>query len=295
MDILNQASPVKSELSLELDLDKSFGASSLPIAIKGIKGDTLYMNKQAKMLSVLSKGSIFVSYDEKLPEEVLQINKMGIATVDKKIEFRNENGNLEKKFFQVESITLLNKFGLFYGTLFIYNDLTSLVDFIEKSETSMNDRTFDEMTEMLLKNQFDYILSKETERASRYSFPLSLSVFFFDNLRFLGQSLGNEHLNQALKTIGTYFKQNLRKSDIIFRIEFNDFICILPHTNYENACNKFNKMKGGLSEVLKFSDNIKPVLNFGISEFNVKKHYKNYNSMIEEAKEDLKKKKSVSR
>lgn len=288
----NQIPPAKIDSSLDLDFVKSFESSKLPIAVKGIKGDILYMNEQAKMLSMSSKESIFVSYDKKLPEKITKINESGLITIDKIIELKTDADKPENKFFHIESITLLNKFGLFYGTLFLYYDVTSLVNFIKNDEIVDNFKIFDDMTEMFLRDQFDYIFARETERARRYEFPLTVAVFLFGNLHFFGQSFGIDKLNQVLKSIGGYFKQNLRKSDIMFRMDFNDFICILPHTNFENGSLKFKRLADGLSEILKFPDNIRPYLKFGISELNLKKHYESYNSMLEEAKGDLEKRKS---
>lgn len=295
MDILNQIRPMESDFSIDLDYVKSFETSGMPIAIKGIRGEILYMNKLAKILSNSSLDTIFASYDEKLSEDIIRINELGHIFINKKVELKSETGKIEERFFHIESITLLNKFGLFSGTLFIFQDLTFLVNHIAASSNkyNQNNTVYDEITGMLLKNQFDEIFSKETERAARYSLPLAVSVFYFENLLFLGQSLGNDKLHQVLKFIGIYFKQKLRKTDIIFRIDFNNFISILPHTDYENANKKFSKIKNELSNLLKFQENTKPVLKYGISELNLKKHYKNYSLLVEEAKSDLGERKNL--
>lgn len=289
MDILNQIQPTGLDSNMDFDYRKSFETSGMPIAIKGINGEILYMNKPAKILSNSSLCTIFTSYDEKLPEDIIRINELGHIFINKKVELKSETGKIEERFFHIESLTLLNKFGLFSGTLFIFQDLTFLVKYIAASnnKSTLNNRIYDEITGMLLKNQFDEIFSKETERATRYSLPLAVSVFYFENLLFLGQSLGSDKLNQVLKFIGIYFRQKFRKTDIIFRFDFNNFISILPHTDYENADKKFSKIKNELSNLLKFQENTKPVLKYGVSELNLKKHYKNYTLLIEEAKTDL--------
>ncbi|MCL4427530.1 MAG: diguanylate cyclase [Deltaproteobacteria bacterium] len=285
MELINRIQPLILESVIDFDYAKSFSSSNIPIAIKGIKGEIVYMNESAKKLSNSSKDTIFVSYDEKLSEDIKYVNELSHIAVNKKIDIRTGNGQIEEKFFNIESISILNKFGLFSGTLFIFHDLTPLVSYLASSsgKSDKNNKVYDEMTGMLLKNQFDEIFSRETERSERYRFPLSVSVFYFENLIFFGQSFGNDKLNQVLKFIGIYFKQRLRKTDIIFRIDFNNFRCILPHTDYENAYKKFKKIKDDLAGLLKFPDNVKPVLKCGISELNLKKHYKNYGMLIEEA------------
>jgi diguanylate cyclase (GGDEF)-like protein len=289
MDILNQIQPIDQNTQIDFDYAKSFSSLNAPVAIKGIKGEILYMNESAKKLSSASNESIFVSYDEKLPEDIEALNELGCIKANKKIELKNGNGKTEKKIFHIESITLLNKFGLFYGTLFIFQDITPLINYIcpSSGKSGKNNLVYDDITGMFLKNQFEEIFARETERSERYRFPLAVSVFYFENLIFFGQSFGSEKLNQVLKFIGIYFKQKLRKTDIVFRIDFNNFTGILPHTDYENAYKKFKKIKDEFSGMLKFPENVKPVLKFGISELNLKKHYKNYGLLIDEAKADI--------
>ena len=296
MDIVNSIEPFATDSPIDFDYSKSFSSSSMPIAIKGIKGEIIYMNEPAKILSNSSKESIFVSYDEKLSEDAKRINELSHIAINKKIDVKTGDGQTRERFFNIESITILNKFGLFSGTLFIFHDLTPLVDYIVSSngKSGKNGIVYDEITSMFLKNQFKEIFSRETERSERYRFPLSVSVFYFENLIFFGQSFGNDKLNRVLKYIGIYFKQKMRKTDIVFRIDFNSFIGILPHTDYENADKKFKKIKDEFSGLLKFPDNVKPVLKYGISELNLKKHYKNYDMLIEEAKINLKERNSLS-
>jgi diguanylate cyclase (GGDEF)-like protein len=296
MDIINEIQSLEIDSSVDFDYNKSFSSSNKPIAIKGIKNEILYMNESAKILSNSSDETIFVSYDQKLSEDVKRINELSHIAINKTISVKTENGQIKERFFNIESVTLLNKFGLFSGTLFIFNDLTPLVDYIVslRGKSFKDGKVYDEITGMFLKNQFEEIFSRETERAERYRFPLSVTVFYFENLTFFGQSLGNDKLNQVLKYIGIYFKQKLRKTDIIIRIDFNNFTGILPHTGYENAARKFKKIKDEFSELLKFPDNVKPVLKYGISELNLKKHYKNYDMLIEEAKINLKERNNLT-
>ncbi len=296
MDNINEIQQFISDLSIDFDYAKSFSSSGMPIAIKGIKGEIIYMNESAKILSNSSKESIFVSYDEKLSEDAKRINELSHIAINKKINVKTAGGQTRERFFNIESITLLNKFGLFSGTLFIFHDLTPLVDYIASlnGKSGKNGMVYDEITGMFLKNQFEEFFSRETERSERYRFPLSVSVFYFENLIFFGQSFGNDKLNQVLKYIGIYFKQKLRKTDTVFRIDFNSFTGILPHTDYENADKKFKKIKDEFFGLLKFPDNVKPVLKYGISELNLKKHYKNYDMLLEEAKINLKERNNLT-
>ena len=183
MDIFKQIQP---EDSLnDIDYVKTFSSFNKPVSIKGIKGEILYMNEPAKILSKLSEGEIFASYDEKLPEDVTHVNELGFVSIEKKIELKTADGKIEEKYFHIESKILLNKFGLFYGTMFIFYDFTSLVKYILNNKNNSENKVYDEITGLFLKNQFKDMLSKEAERVIRYGFPLTLAVFFFENLVFL--------------------------------------------------------------------------------------------------------------
>lgn len=284
MDIFKQVQPMDS--LNDVDYIKTFSSSDKPIAIKGIKGEVLYMNERAENLSKLSDSEIFAPYGEKLSEDLAQVNELGLISIEKKMELKTADGKMEEKFFHIESKPLFTKFGLFYGTIFIFYDLTLLVKYILNNKNNSENKVYDEITGLFLNNQFKGMFSRETERVMRYGFPLALAVFFFENLVFFGQTFGKDKLNQLLKFYGIYFKQKFRKTDALFRTDFNNFIGILPHTNYESASSKFEKLQKDIDGAIKSHDNIKPVLIFGISEFNLKKHYKNYDLLIEEAKID---------
>lgn len=290
MDVFRPVQPI--DPLNEADYSKTFSSFNKPIAIKGVKGEILYMNEQAKVLAEISQNDIFISYDEKLSDDMAALNELGLISIEKKLELKPINGNIKEKFFHIESITLFNKFGLFYGTIFIFHDLTAIARYLLDNRNINGNKAYDETTGFLLKNQFDEMLAREIERAIRYGFPLSIAVFFFENLVFFGQSLGNDKLSQLLKFYGTYFKQKFRKTDVIFRTDYNDFICILPHTDYERGNNKFMDLKKRLESAMEFKIDVKPILRYGISEFDVKKHYKNYGILVEEAKIDLQYKKN---
>ncbi len=266
----------------DIDCLRTFSSYNRPVAIKGVKGNILFMNDAAKTLSRLSESEILDSYSDKLPADIVKINELGLISIEKKI---------NEKFYHVESETLLDKFGLFYGTIFIFHDFTLLAKYLLNNKIDSKNKAYDEITGFFLKNQLNDILAKESDIAMRHASPLAIATFYFEDLAFFGQSLGEDKLNQLLKFYGIYFKQKFRKTDIFFRNDFNNFVCIMPYTNYKNANSKFDKLQKGVESVIKFPSNAKPILMFGISEFNIKNHYKNYNLLLDESKTNLENKK----
>lgn len=277
----------------DIDYVKTFSAFGKPVVVKGVNGNIVFMNESAKNLSKSAQGDIFASYDEKLPEDVEQINKLGIISIEKKLQVKTQppqsGSKLKEMFFHIESFTLLNKFGLFSGTIFIFYDITQFADFSLKNlgNSAEDNKAFDEITGFLLKNRFQDIYSMEIERATRYGMPLSVVSFFFQNLAFIGQSFGKDKLDQLLKFYGINFKQKFRKTDILFRMDFNNFMAIMPHTNYKEGENKFNRVQSWIKDAVKLNVETKPFLIFGIAEFDLKRHYKNKELLLKEAEAAL--------
>ena len=92
MDIINEIQSLEIDSSVDFDYNKSFSSSNKPIAIKGIKNEILYMNESAKILSNSSDETIFVSYDQKLSEDVKRINELSHIAINKTISVKTENG-----------------------------------------------------------------------------------------------------------------------------------------------------------------------------------------------------------
>jgi len=273
---------------------KVFSSYSKPLAVKDIKGDIIYINEQAKALRLSTDDDICISFNEELPEEIKKLNKSGLLSINKIINTISINKIPQKKYFQIETITLFNNFGLFNGTLAIFFDMTKIAENIIKLSEIDNCKTYDELTGFLLKEQFDEIAEREAERCKRYGVTFSVVCFSFENLVLIGQSYGQEKLNKLIKYYGMFLNQKFRKTDYLFRFNFNDFYAILTHTGLDVALAKFEKIKKSISEAVKFNGPLKPVLYYGISAFDIKRHFKNWSLLIDEAKLEFEKNKTFS-
>jgi diguanylate cyclase (GGDEF)-like protein len=273
---------------------KVFSSYSKPLVIKDIKGDIIYMNEQARTLRLSTNDDICMSFNEELPDEIKALNKSGLLSINKIINTRPVNLISQKKYFQIETITLFNDFGLFNGTLVIFFDMTKIAENIIKIAKINNYKTYDELTGFLLKEQFDEIAEKEAERCKRYGVTFSVACFSFENLVLIGQSYGQEKLNKLIKYYGMFLNQKFRKTDYLFRFDFNDFYAILTHTDLDVALIKFKKIKKSISEAVKFNGALQPVLYYGISEFDIKRHFKNWGILVDEAKLEFEKNKTFN-
>ncbi len=285
---------LQKDYLLGVDFAKVFSSFSKPVIIKDMRSDIIYINEQAKNLKLSTNDDICMSFDEDLPDEIKEINKNGLISINKVINTASPYNASKKKYFQIETITLFNNFGLFYGTLFIFFDKTEFAENIIKFSSCNSYKIYDESTGFLLKNQFDEIAGKEAERCKRYGSTFSVVYFSFENLALIGQSYGQEKLNKLIKYYGMFLNQKFRKTDYLFRFNFNDFFGILTHTPLDVAVIKFEKIKMSISEAVKFNGNgsLQPTLYYGISEFDIKRHFKNWGLLIDEARLEFEKNKT---
>ncbi len=285
---------LQNDYLLGVDFAKVFSSFSKSVIIKDMKGDIIYLNEQAKNLRLSTNDDICISFDEDLPDEIKEINKNGLTSINKVINITSPHSASQKKYFQIETITLFNNFGLFYGTLFIFFDKTEFAENIIKFSSCNSYKIYDELTGFLLKSQFDEIAEKEAERCKRYSTTFSVTYFSFENLALIGQAYGQEKLNKLIKYYGMFLNQKFRKTDYLFRFDFNDFFAILTHTHFDVAVVKFEKIKKSISEAVKFNGSLQPMLYYGISEFDIKRHFKNWNLLIDESRLEFKKNKTFN-
>jgi len=68
----------------DIDCLRTFSSYNRPVAIKGVKGNILFMNDAAKTLSRLSESEILDSYSDKLPADIVKINELGLISIEKK-------------------------------------------------------------------------------------------------------------------------------------------------------------------------------------------------------------------
>ena len=93
----------------------------------------------------------------------------------------------------------------------------------------------DPLTGALNRGAFEEALRRESHRARRYSFPLSLVMFDLDHFKNIndshGHRAGDAVLQQFVQRSATIF----RESDSVHRYGGEEFAVLLPHTPHEGA------------------------------------------------------------
>ncbi|MCD4706243.1 MAG: tetratricopeptide repeat protein [Candidatus Sabulitectum sp.] len=94
---------------------------------------------------------------------------------------------------------------------------------------------FDDLTGLynrryLTKKLFQYI-----QKANRDKTPMSLVIIDLDHFKNINDTYGHSTGDTVLKAVAAFLKEMLRKDDTVFRYGGDEFICILPDTEYKHA------------------------------------------------------------
>jgi two-component system cell cycle response regulator len=93
----------------------------------------------------------------------------------------------------------------------------------------------DALTGLYNRHRFHESLTKEFERARRYSTPFSLVMFDIDHFKKVNDRYGHLAGDMVLKTISNILLQSIREIDTAARYGGEEFMAILPNTEKSDA------------------------------------------------------------
>ena len=111
---------------------------------------------------------------------------------------------------------------------FMFNLMRTICDRLEHISTCLADaKTWDDSTGLCNRNSFVSILEKEIDRSRRYDTAMTVCVM---DLRLdAGQTEPDYHQGeQAFVTLSRFLLTNIRKSDILSRIDLHRFALLMP-------------------------------------------------------------------
>ena len=84
-------------------------------------------------------------------------------------------------------------------------------------------------------------LANELLRSKRYDHVFSLAYIDIDNFKNINDSLGHTAGDNLLKEVADCLVSSLRTTDIVSRLGGDEYVCLLPETNQEEAKPAFLK------------------------------------------------------
>jgi len=124
----------------------------------------------------------------------------------------------------------------------------------------------DELTKLYNKRAFDKKFNTAVEDYFLNKKAFSMMFIDLDNFKQVNDNMGHDKGDEALKEVANFLRDNLRKSDEIFRFGGDEFIILLYEPNKNNA----SKISSKLEELFKNSSiaiNYKIGMSIGYKEY----------------------------
>lgn len=149
----------------------------------------------------------------------------------------------------------------------------------------------DSLTGVMNRTALDELLPKETKRAQRYGYSLSLMMIDIDHFKSINDCIGHIGGDAILRQVAQSIKGQLRDSDLPFRYGGDEFLLILPNTSLEGAHQAANQIMASLDKTMTEASNqaISPRLSIGIASYQHGESYEELIRRVDSALYDAKK------
>jgi len=128
----------------------------------------------------------------------------------------------------------------------------------------------DELTGCGNRRALQSSLHRETERALRHKYPLSIMMIDIDHFKAINDSYGHPCGDTVIKDLATLLKKQCRQSDLCFRYGGEEFLIILDESDCKQSLAAAERIRKHImhSEVLHEAARIKYTVSIGVACFN---------------------------
>ena len=220
----------------------AFNYLDIYILVMDEKEQLVYSNKAAiDYFSLLGITLDNINFNEVL--EALE-NKGAIKKeleFEKGVDYYLDLGNGMPTVLSLCEKKIFDKTGEYIGTVGIFTDVTPnrfLIDRLEKTAG------IDSLTGIA--NRIAYEGARKRLDTPE-SLPLSVIICDVNGLKFVNDNLGHYHGDRLLQMVSEMLNNTRPKTGVFARIGGDEFIYLLPLTNYEDAIKLMNKIREVLS------------------------------------------------
>jgi len=125
----------------------------------------------------------------------------------------------------------------------------------------------DRLTLLYNRRYFDDVLTREAERARRYSQPLCLLLLDIDFFKKVNDVHGHPKGDQVLTEIASIISDNIRMIDIAARYGGEEIAVILPETELDNALTAAEKLREAIEKDSPLRTGLDITVSIGVSCF----------------------------
>lgn len=108
----------------------------------------------------------------------------------------------------------------------------------------------DAITDLMTARAFQLIAGAELLRAKRYKRPFTMATIDIDRFRQANKRLGRVSADLILKTVADTLRTRLRNTDLIARVGGDEFVALLPETNYSSGSVVISKLQTHLLKAM---------------------------------------------
>lgn len=137
------------------------------------------------------------------------------------------------------------------GSIFVLSYLAAVFATGERRLRATIERLWriDHLTGLIRREELGPALEQEVQRSRRSNRPFCLLMCDLDGLKALNDSLGHERGDAALRGVGSAIRRSTRTVDSAYRYGGDEFVVLLPETEYHGAYLVAEKIRGGVEEI----------------------------------------------
>jgi diguanylate cyclase (GGDEF)-like protein/PAS domain S-box-containing protein len=127
--------------------------------------------------------------------------------------------------------------------------------------------TRDDLTGLYNRRFMNDVLPLEIARANRETIPISVLMLDIDHFKLFNDKYGHEVGDQVLIALGSLLRAHTRSSDLACRYGGEEFVVILPESNYPDAVHHAEILREAFSALRVGGQELSATLSIGVAEY----------------------------
>jgi diguanylate cyclase (GGDEF)-like protein len=147
----------------------------------------------------------------------------------------------------------------------------------------------DALTGVYNRSYLEQFLAREFDNSTRHKWPLSVAYVDLDNFKQLNDSFGHQAGDRVLQATARILRGNTRETDLIARLDGEEFVVVLPATDAETAhaiCERIVMAFRNTGHVVG-SHHAKVTVSVGCATHGGQIQFSNYNDFVKAADQAL--------